>query len=111
MKTIFENPNVLGMFRFYFDSEYPPNMFDRFRGIDEALEFKYLISIDGETAAWKRPEWIMASDSVLLKPTTHYYQWYYDGLVPWVNYIPLRPDMTDMKDKLTWARNNDDIVR
>jgi len=29
-------------------------MFDRFRGYEEALSNKYLISIDGETAAWKR---------------------------------------------------------
>lgn len=61
------------MFRFWFDTEYPQDMFDRFRSLDEALWFKYLISIDGETAAWKRPEWIMASDSVLFKTTTKYY--------------------------------------
>jgi len=95
-KSIFENGKVVGMFRTYFDTEYPPDIFDRFRGIDEALEYKYLISIDGETAAWKRPEWIMASESVLFKTTTKFYQWYYDGLVPWVNYIPVRPDMSDV---------------
>jgi hypothetical protein len=53
----------------------------------------------------------MTSESVLLKPTTNYYQWYYDGLVPWVNYIPLRPDMSDVIEKLNWARNHDDVVR
>ena len=36
------------------------------------------------------------SNSVLFKTTTKYVQWYYDGLVPWVNYIPVRPDMSDV---------------
>ena len=111
MKRTFQNPNVVGFFRFFYDTECPLNMFDRFRGYDEALQYKYLISIDGETAAWKRPEWIMASQSVLMKTTTKYYQWYYDGLVPWLNYIPIRPDLTDVEEKLNWARNNDHIVR
>lgn len=53
----------------------------------------------------------MASQSVLMKTTTKYYQWYYDGLVPWLNYIPIRPDLTDVEEKLNWARNNDQIVR
>lgn len=53
----------------------------------------------------------MASQSVLVKTTTKYYQWYYDGLVPWMNYIPVRPDMSDVQEKLEWARNNDQIVR
>jgi hypothetical protein len=47
------------MLRKYFDAEYPPDIFDRFRSIDEALKYKYLISIDGMTAAWKRIPWIM----------------------------------------------------
>jgi len=111
MKRTFQNPRVVSFFTFFYDTEYPKNMFDRFRGYSEALQYKYLISIDGETAAWKRPEWIMASQSVLVKTTTKYYQWYYDGLVPWMNYIPVRPDMSDVQDKLEWARNNDQIVR
>jgi hypothetical protein len=72
-RQIFEHSKVLDLFRKFFDTEYPPDIFDRFRGIDEALQFKYLISIDGETAAWKRPEWIMASESVLFKTTTEFF--------------------------------------
>ena len=111
MKRTFQNAKVVSFFNFYYDTEYPKFMFDRFRGYNEALQYKYLISIDGETAAWKRPEWIMASQSVLVKTTTKYYQWYYDGLVPWMNYIPVRPDMSDVNEKLEWARNNEKLVR
>jgi hypothetical protein len=27
------------------------------------------------------------------------------------NYIPVRPDLSDVSEKLEWARNNDHIVR
>jgi hypothetical protein len=27
-----------------------------------------------------------------------------------MNYIPVRPDMTDVDEKLEWMRKNDDIV-
>ena len=98
------------MFRLYFDTEYPADVFDRFRTMEEALKYKFLVSIDGETAAWKRPEWIMISESVLLKTTTKFYQWYYDGLIPWLNYIPVRPDLSDVMEKIDWAKKNDKIV-
>ena len=110
MKTVFLNPQVVKFFRLYCDTAFPPTIFDRYRVAAEALKYKYLISIDGNTAAWKRPEWIMASNSVLFKTTSKFYQWFYDGLVPWHNYIPVRPDLTDVQEKLEWARRNDDIV-
>jgi hypothetical protein len=50
-----------------------------------------------------RIPWIMASGSVLFKPTTKFYEWFYDGLVPWVNYIPVRPDFADLIEKIEWA--------
>jgi hypothetical protein len=55
------------------------------------------------TAAWMRIPWILASTSVLFKPTTKLYQWFYDGLIPWQNYIPVRPDFSDLIDKIEWA--------
>lgn len=110
MKSIFENEKVLRMFKKYIDAEYPLDLFDRYRNTEESMEFKYLMSIDGMTAAWKRPSWIMASESVLFKTTTKFYQWYYDGLIPWVNYIPVRPDVSDLSEKIQWARDNDEIA-
>jgi hypothetical protein len=52
----------------------------------------------------------MASNSVLFKTTEYTYQWFYDGLVPWHNYIPVRPDLQDLDDKIEWAKNNDQLV-
>ena len=38
-----------------------------FADVSDHIKYKYLISIDGWTAAWLRPNWIMASNSLLIK--------------------------------------------
>lgn len=38
-------------------------------------------------------------------------EFYYDGLVPWVHYIPVREDMSDVEELIQFARENDDVAR
>ena len=70
MQNILENPKFENMLRLYFDTEYPPSVFDRVRNTKEMFQNKYLLSIDGHSAAWRRPNLIMASNSVLFKTTS-----------------------------------------
>jgi hypothetical protein len=73
MKNLLENPKLLSMLRNYYETDEPSSLYDRYRTEDDALKHKYLISLDGHSAAWKRPEMILASDSVLFKTTTKFY--------------------------------------
>ena len=34
-------------------------------------------------------------------------QWYYSALVPWVHYVPVRGDLKDLDERLTWAMEHD----
>ena len=70
MQNILENPKFENMLRLYFDTEYPPSVFHRVRNTKEMFQNKYLLSIDGHSAAWRRPNLIMASNSVLFKTTS-----------------------------------------
>lgn len=72
----------------------------------EHLPYKYLASIDGNTAAWVRPLWIMASNSVLLFQF-RYVQWFSAAIKPWVHYVPLDYDISDIFQKLEWLRTHD----
>ena len=42
---------------------------------------------------------------------TEYYEWWYIYMEPWVHYIPLEEDLSDLKDKINWARDNDEKVK
>jgi hypothetical protein len=37
-----------------------------------------------------------------------YRQWYYSQLVPWVHYIPIAADMSDLIEKVQWVTSHDD---
>ena len=75
------------------------------------LIYKYLIAIDGTTCPWVRVPWIMASNSVLLKQETDKVQWFYSALQPYLNYVPINEDLTDIFEKVDWIKNNDKEVK
>lgn len=50
--------------------------------------YRHLVSVDGNTAAWDRVPWILASNSVLWKEESSHMCWYYPYLRPWEHYIP-----------------------
>jgi hypothetical protein len=58
----------------------------------DQLQYKYLISVDGNTAAWDRVPWILNSNSILLLKASNHKCWYYDFLIPYVHYIPFNND-------------------
>ena len=78
---------------------------------DEQLRYKYIVSADGHTAAWLRIFTILQSNSVMLWINTAKYQWFYDRLEPWVHYVPLKRDLSDLEEKISWLRANDDKAR
>jgi len=71
------------------------------------LAYKYLISIDGSTAAWKRVPWIMLSNSVLIKQETSSTQWFYPAMKHYVHYVPVNERLTDIFPKLEWLKSHD----
>jgi hypothetical protein len=78
---------------------------------EEHLKYKYLISLDGHTAAWGRVPWIMLSNSVLFKTSGNFEEWFYPALKDKDNYIEVKEDLSDLLEKLEWAKSNDDKVK
>ena len=38
-------------------------------------------------------------------------QWFYSELIPWHNYVPIAPNMSDLVDKVLWLSRNDEYAR
>lgn len=72
-------------------------------------QYKYQINIDGTVAAYRLP-YLLAGSSVVLKQDSIYYEHFYSQLRPWQHYIPIKADLSDLLDKIRWARNHDDEV-
>jgi hypothetical protein len=76
--------------------------------IKDHLKFKFIISCEGNDVA-SGLKWQLYSNSVVLmtKPTTE--SWAMERfLQPFVHYIPLSNDYSDLEEKYKWCLNNED---
>jgi hypothetical protein len=73
------------------------------------MTYRYLLDIDGWANAWTGLFQRLLTGSVVLKVASHkgFRQWYYDRLIPWVNFVPVRSDLSDLGDALAFVVGND----
>jgi hypothetical protein len=81
--------------------------------IEEFAKYKFQIDIDGNSNSWPGLfQKLLTGNPVLKVASPHgYRQWYYDKLKPWVNFVPVSSDMSDLVEKVVWLRSHDDAAR
>jgi len=72
-------------------------------------QYKYQVSVDGTVAAYRLP-YLLAGDSVVLKQNSPYYEFFYKQLRPYEHYIPVKADLSDLLDRIQWAKDHDSEV-
>lgn len=60
-------------------------------------------------AAYRFP-YLMLGDALVFKQDSGYYEHFYKELERGKHYVPLKGDLSDVKEKVLWARANDDKV-
>ncbi|WOO79458.1 Beta-1,2-xylosyltransferase 1 [Vanrija pseudolonga] len=67
---------------------------------EEAIKYKYVLDVDGN--GWSsRFHRLLASGSVVFKSTI-YPEWMSDWLTPWVHYVPVQIDYSDVYDIMSF---------
>ncbi|KAF9406309.1 hypothetical protein HW555_013264, partial [Spodoptera exigua] len=74
------------------------------------FDFKYQINVDGTVAAYRMP-YLLAGGGLVLKQQSPYYEHFYPQLVPWEHFVPVKRDLSDLVDRVKWARDNDDKAK
>lgn len=75
------------------------------------LQFKGIIMLEGNDVA-SGLKWALLSQSVVLMPPPRHTSWLMEELlVPWVHYIPLKEDLTDVEEKMQWVVDHDEEAR
>jgi hypothetical protein len=69
--------------------------------------YKYHIMMDGNTCTYSNSGWKFFLNSLVYKPDSPRIQWYYQALTPWIHYVPVNTDLSDLVDKIVWAMDND----
>ena len=74
--------------------------------------YKYQIDIDGNTNSWPGLFQKLLTGSPVLKVRSPklYRQWYYPRLIPWLNYVPVSTDMSDLLDIIDYLIRHDDLA-
>jgi Glycosyl transferase family 90 len=77
------------------------------------LARKYAIDIDGFSNTWSNLLIRMLYGCCVLKVDSQFgfRQWYYDRIKPFEHYIPVRADMSDLLEKIEWAKAHDTEAR
>lgn len=70
---------------------------------------KFAIDVDGWTNTWSNLFVRMLLGCCVLKLDSKfgYRQWYYDRLIPWEHYVPVKADASDLGEMVEWVRAND----
>ena len=71
----------------------------------EQMKYKYIIYIDGIGAS-SRYSFMMKTGSVILKVDSPNKLWFSGLLIPYIDHIPVKSDLSDLEDKLEWCNNN-----
>lgn len=74
------------------------------------FDYKYQINIDGTVAAYRLP-YLLAGGSMVLKHESNYYEHFYRDLEPWKHYVPFKLDLSDLEQRIKWAKKNDEEAK
>lgn len=73
---------------------------------EKHVHYKYLMYIDGLSFS-DRLYWLMLTNSLIFRSDSQLRVWIDSGLQPWEHYVPVAENLTDLVDRLDWARAND----
>jgi hypothetical protein len=75
------------------------------------VQFKFQIILDGVFTTYPGDRWRLLSDSCCFMPESPYGHWFHDALIPWVHYVPVKRDLSDLVEKMDYLLANDEIAR
>lgn len=81
--------------------------------ITPMLEFmKYRAIIDMDGNSWSsRFGSILCFNSVVIKVEPKYTEYFFADLLPWMHYIPVKNDLSDLHDNVAWALNPENAAQ
>lgn len=85
-----------------------PNWQKNYLTIEEQLQYKFIISIEGLDVATNL-KWIMSSNSLCFMPTPKFETWYMEGkLIPNKHYVHIEDDYSNLEEKMLYYSKNED---
>lgn len=79
--------------------------------LSEQLKYRYILSLEGNDVATNL-KWIMCSNSIPVMPAPSVESWAMElTLEPWINYVPIKHDTSDLLDSIAIAEKDIRLTR
>jgi len=93
----------------YMENRFGSNPENNFTSKEKQVEYKYIVSLDGNVSAWERIFHALESGSILLY-NTKYVQFFTPYMVENVHYVPIKDDLSDLIKKIDFLRSHQEIA-
>ncbi|XP_055919879.1 protein O-glucosyltransferase 2-like [Eupeodes corollae] len=74
------------------------------------FKYKYQLNIDGTVASYRFP-YLLGGDALVFKQVSPFYEHFYSKLVAYKHYVPFKRDLSDLLEKIKWAKENDERAK
>ncbi|ESN93559.1 hypothetical protein HELRODRAFT_103469 [Helobdella robusta] len=78
--------------------------------LEDHCPYKYLFNFRGVAASF-RLKHLFLCRSLVFHVGEKWVEFFYPSLRPWVHYIPVKNDLSDVKELILFAKENDDLVK
>jgi hypothetical protein len=76
---------------------------------EEQSNYKYLINVDGHVSAFRLSLELSMNCCILMVDSAEKWKiWYTDMLEPYVHYVPVKSDLSDLLDQIRWCIKHDE---
>lgn len=77
--------------------------------MNEQIRYKYILNVSGHTLP-NRTSWLLQCGSLMLMvdSLTDDKTWIGNVLKPWDHYVPIKSDLSDLRDMIEWCKFHDD---
>ena len=76
----------------------------------EFVKYRFLIDIDGNANSWGLFIKLLTG-SCVLKVMSNWRQWYYDRMEPWVHFVPVLEDTSNLEQQVGWCLEHDNEAK
>lgn len=80
---------------------------DKYMDLNEMSQAKYQLDLGGASGtSWKGFIYKLAMPGVVFHQEGPTEDWFFDQIKPWVHYVPIKTDLSDLHEKFIWAERN-----
>jgi hypothetical protein len=78
-----------------------------YSSLDEQIKYKYQICLDGNVSTFPGYKWRLLSNCLVFKHDSKFTLCFEKALKPWVHFVPIKSDLSDIFEKLEWVKSHD----